>query len=760
MEKNDFSAPRRKIRLTGERFVSLFAVSRDGGISKSPPDASKGLSRLISAAKKAGAEYHREPLTLSRKTDRFDFEIAFSCAGFFKSGDAFTVDSLCVGDFEDPASADPTPFAEARMFAALLCEKHALAGVTLRRIVFDPSCGRMRYSSQSAAAQELRAGLEDALEKASRLFGRVYPTDGRVRFPFSTLRDGQKQLMRDCLEAIKTKTNLLACAPTGIGKTLSFLYPSLRALEAGRTTRVFFLTPKGSVQRQIAQACDRLSAEGPHRAAVLFSRQSACPNGAKRCLGRDCALWPRMSDRLFGAAMELTGSPGSLTRERFSPIAAKHSVCPYELAVYAASLCDVIICDYNFVFDRKAALTGLADGSSVLLTDEAHNLPDRVRDSLSARVSPELNRLLEQAFAPLSEDEAEAVGGLEELFIKNARALDNGADRLSLSPEREAAKLCKKLTRLLRRRGDFDDARLDLYMALRSFVLADADFERGYVRASSDDGGVSLILADPSEHIRESADAFGTAIFFSATLQPEEYFSRVLGSSPADRFVSYPSPFEPSNLLLLCSPLSTEVSRRGASMDRLASLVAAACSENGRYIVFFPSFEYLKSAERLLRLRLPKSRFLVQRRSMTHTERARFISDLENGGGSTVALCVLGGLFAEGVELEGASLDGAVAIGTGMPPPAEEREAAGFFFTQAGLDGKAFSYLLPGFNRVLQAVGRVIRKESDRGFALLLGDRYADASFSGLYPPHWEEPTLCLRPAEIAARIAKFRENA
>ncbi|MBQ9544389.1 MAG: ATP-dependent DNA helicase [Clostridia bacterium] len=759
MEKTFDTASKRKIGLTGERFVSLFAVVKDGGISKSAPDISKALARLISAAKKAGVDYSREPLSLVKETERFVFEIGFSCAGYFEKDGGFTVDSLCPGDFEEPGIFDPTPFFEAKMFAALLCRERNLPGVTLRKIVYDPSCGRMRFFTKNVPASELDAALEAALDKAVRLFGRIYPASGRVKFPFGSLRDGQRQLMEDCFEAIKTRTNLLACAPTGIGKTLSFLYPSLRALEAGRCSRVFFLTPKGSVQRQIAQACDRLSGDGIHRAAVMFSRQSACAAGTPRCIGGACRLWENMSERLFGAAMELAGTPGSLTRERIVSVAAKHAVCPYELALYAASFADVIICDYNFVFDRKAALTSLADSRSVVLTDEAHDLPDRVRDLFSARLDPKLNRLTEQAFTPLTDEEADAVKKIEEHFISNERALDSGADRLSLSPDRDAAKLSKKLMKLIKKRGDFDDAQLDIYMALRAFCAADADFSRGYVRSVSDDGGVSLILADPSEHIREYADSFGTAVFFSATLQPEEYFSKVLGNTAADRFVSYPSPFEPSNLLLIASPLNTSVSHRGASLARLASLVAAACAQNGRYIVFFPSFEYLRSAERLLRLKLPKSRFLVQRSSMNHSERAKFIADLENGGGSTVALCVLGGLFAEGIELENASLDGAVAVGTGMPPPAEEREAAGFYFSHSGLDGKAFSYLLPGFNRVLQAVGRVIRRESDRGFALLLGDRYADGAFSGLYPPHWEEPVLCLKPDEIAARIKAFREG-
>lgn len=749
---------KRTLRLTGEGFVSLFCRDFDSP-ARDPALTEKALSRIRSAAKKAGIEYRiPEALELEVDCGGTVLTASVSCSGIYCGEGGTVIDGIAVHWGAYPVSSGGSAHTEARLYAALYCRSSGEESVTLRKIYYCGSNGSVKIFSEKVSAGTLEEELYAACGRVKLAVPRVRREGAAVRFPFSALREGQRELMEDCYRAIRRKTDLLACAPTGTGKTLSFLYPGLKALEKGRISRVIFVTPRGSVQRQIAAAassCDPGRAFG--QPLILFSRQSACPQGAERCLRDKCPLFCGMGSRIYAALLELIGSDGVLDRETVSSCAARHGVCPYELAMSAARLCGVIVGDYNFVFDPVASLDFLADSRTLVLCDEAHGLPDRISGALSAVVDGDVLNKIREVFDPLTPGELKAAEDLEAVFAANRARLADGGDRFFREPSQEALKASDALLRLLRLRPEPTPEMTELTGSLRAFARAHAAFSRGYVRAITQSGGEALILADPSDFIRSARDAFGSAVYFSATLLPEEYYSRVLGMKPSDEFVSYPSPFDPSNFLIMLSPLKTSISGRGASLNRLGSLVAAACSKPGRYIVFFPSFEYLNSAEKHLKLRLPAARIISQKPVMSGAERRAFLRRLEESRGTGIALCVLGGLFAEGVELSGASLDGVVIVGTGMPPPSEDREAAGFYFEDAGLDGKAYSYALPGFNRVLQAVGRVIRKDDDVGFALLCDDRYLDGGISQLFAPHWDEPVICPDASDVRRALMRFR---
>ncbi len=747
---------RKSFSFSGEEFAAFFCPPEDRFCAPSPSAAL--LQRAQNKFKNAmeGKEnFSFSPLVNYRaQSGGIALELDLTCHGAEKQGD-----SLCLwGLFFAPR--DPLREAACRLACAVLCRKRNLHQITLKKALFDPLSGRLSFGEQVLSREELNAFLDAALLRAFRLLQAVCPQEGTLRFPYPSLREGQRELMEECYAALREKRSLMVCAPTGLGKTLSFLYPALKGVEKGRASRVLFLTPKGSTQRQIARAAQTLnSSPRVHRCIVLFARRSACVSGG-RCLKENCPLSRGSGERLEGALTALFSRYDCLFPAHLRTVAEEFSLCPFFLSQMAARLCDVVVGDYNFVFDPKARLDTLADGKALLLVDEAHNLPDRVSQSLSFALTPELCQALRERFPQASPRAQEAFALLEQGFARRRKRLSLGGDAFSLRPPVKTAKACRLLFSALRPLWNGEDEEAgELLYALRGFASACQAFERGYVCSVGEDGSLTLCLADPSSHIRQSTEGFLSAVYFSATLLPQEYFFSALGGTQKDRFFEAASPFDPSRLLICKCPVNTTLSHRGESLRPLTKLFAAACKGQSRVLAFFPSFEYLQRAESALGAFLPGVTLLSQRPGMKDEERRAFLARMDQGDGekTLLGLCVLGGLFAEGVELEHRGLDGVIVVGTGMAPPSPEKEAATLYYTENGRDGKAYSYALPGFHKVLQAAGRVIRKEEDRGFVILCDKRYADGSFDSLFPAHWNEGVVCATPGELSEALRRFR---
>ena len=554
--------------------------------------------------------------------------------------------------------------------------------------------------------------------------------------------------MDACYDTIKAKRKLFVCAPTGMGKTLTFLYPALKAVEKARAKRVIFVTPKGSTQAQVQKSAKALCQGAV--SIILPSKQSLCYRSAKRC--------EQCSSGKLGEALLSLFSISQITPAHILKTAKAFLVCPNALARLASQLSDLIICDYNFLFDPKAKLDFFCDKESVLLIDEAHNVPDRVSACLSADISPEDLDRLQMLFTP-TETSRKLIGELKERFESEALAMENGKDNLSSENADYEAELCNKLFIELYYRDIFSEPeKAELLYRFKAFYNVNKLFSQGYVKCLLPDGGIKLCLADTSEHVRACCNEFGSAVFFSATLIPEEYYTLALGAAPCDGFIYGTSPFDPENLGLFAFPLNTALSCRGQSMISLCKVIKASTAHRGRYIAFFPSFEYLYSAKTAISSFLKNLKVIVQEKTMSPQARQDFFQALSQGdpNRSVLALCVLGGLFSEGIELPDSSLDGVIIVGSGMIPPSPEREAVCFYYNENDFDGKAFAYTLPGFNKILQAVGRVLRKESDRGIAVLCDRRFADGSFDPLFPDHIPLPKLCQTPNELLSEVRRF----
>lgn len=615
------------------------------------------------------------------------------------------------------------------------------------------------------------------------------------RFPFSSVREGQGELMGAVYRTLKGGKRLFAQAPTGTGKTISTLYPAIRALAEGRCERIFYLTAKASTGNEAFSAAKRLFSSGAtFRACAITAKEKACANSAARASGAlssfcspdECPFAKGYYERLPFALADLVMSRAGYTPEVIAEAAQKHTVCPYELSLDLSEYCDLIVCDYNYVFDPAVFLRRYFDpeaceNDSVFLIDEAHNLPDRVRDMYSCELSENrIFSLLDAAKECESEGLLPLISALNELLkgFLALKALCRDSLRMTSAGEmgfyidraplphldeyiEKAVIAMSRLRHKLRGHPLFPRlsallAELKKYLRIMNFF--DGRFV-SYVEIRGGDTRVRVFCVDPSEVIGERLSLARASVLFSATLTPIDYFISLCGGGKDSETLDLPSPFRKENL---CIAAVDSISIRSDDRDertyrRVATFIAATVSARaGNYICYFPSYEFLEKTLEAFRKKYPKVRTVVQTRGMDRREREDFLSAFKaDSGVLRVGFCVLGGSFSEGVDLPGSRLIGSIVVGTGIPSLSNERNILAEYYEQrepgCGFD---YAYAYPGMNRVLQAAGRVIRREDDRGIVVLIDDRYSEPGYVRMFPAAWENIRFT-GDAKSLAEIAK-----
>ena len=605
-----------------------------------------------------------------------------------------------------------------------------------------------------------------ALPEAERVTVRL-PSLKALRFPYPSVRDGQADFIHASYRNIARGTTLIATAPTGTGKTVSALYPALRALGDSLVNKVFYFTPKTTAAAAARDCLCDMGKSATIRAVMLRAKESCCKNGLI-CRRSPSSCKNSRANRLADAVMALYRLEKTVVdytdAERVS---SELSVCPYELLLSYSEICDVIICDLNYLFDpvvyiRRYFTEG---GRFAFLVDEAHNLPERAREMYSAELSTE--ELIAFRDNPLLSDSLRATLcksalALEELFspylTDNTRREKDGtlisAAHLSEPPselygivEHLSDTLDKGLLYALSARDEEAGERISVLRTLvykvkkLSRTLSDFDFAyKLFLFGRNEQIRIKLFCIDTGAQIRRRIALGHGAVFFSATLSPADYYKSTLGADSAAELLVLPSPFAPEQLCVsIMDKISTRYSERVRTLPAVARTVAATLSaKRGNYMVFCPSFEYAEALHAEFSKKYPKIRSLLQKRNMSPSEREAFISEFEEHSPSyLVGFCVTGGVYSEGVDLVGESLIGAVIVGIGMPAVSFEREAMCEYYDERYDEGKLFAYVYPGMNRVLQAAGRVIRTENDRGVIVLIDDRFDDPVYKKIIPDLW-----------------------
>ncbi len=625
-----------------------------------------------------------------------------------------------------------------------------------------------------------------------------------LKFPYRHLREGQRDFMEMALLQMRKHRALLVEAPTGIGKTIASLYPAIKALGRQIHQRIFYLTAKRSTSVVARHTVERLTEEGlVLRHLQMTAKEQLCLAPQVYCEAQLCPYAQHYYERSRLALHEGLLSL-ALNESIIRQLAQKYRCCPFELQLDLAAYCDLIIGDYNYAFDPRIKLDRFFSEDPLphcLLIDEAHNLPDRSRDMYSQQICEKQILALHQKIQETRPDLADLstlLAPLEPLrqildqgqtptenlsFTQEEASFMQGIEYLvpgflsSKHPPQTLIQFWRESCSFLRALIDeIDDLTLQkdlkaLYFDLLFFLrLADSlwhDAFRFLLRWEENEEGHALVLQilclDASDFIVSTYYPRHSAIFFSATLSPMSWFQRNLCGRDRDRAAEeliLDSPFPRENrLVILHHGIATEFRERQQSLPQLAkSILLAAKAARGNCLVFFPSYAYLQQCLQLCRLALEKQGLtcLIQKRDMKQQEQAKFLAHFKQTAKPVIAFAVLGGSFSEGIDLVGEQLKAVVVVGTGLPGLSLERDLLRFHYDEEGEDGFAFAYRYPGLIRVLQAAGRLIRSEHDRGFIILIDRRYESEAYAELLPSSWWLET-CPDQKKLAALLQENR---
>lgn len=594
----------------------------------------------------------------------------------------------------------------------------------------------------------------------------------KLKFPYSIYRKGQRELAVAVYRTIKEGKKLFAQAPTGIGKTISTLFPSVKAVGEGHASKIFYLTAR-TTTRQAAEEAFSVMRESNlmFRTITLTAKDKICFKKGAACSPEQCEYARGHFDRVNNAIFDILKNEDNFSRKVVEEYSEKHRVCPFEYSLDLALHADCIICDYNYVFDPRVYLKRFflnTNGDYAFLIDEAHNLVDRSREMFSAELRKSSFLKLKKVMKTKDTGIYKALSKINTFMIGLRKECQ---DEGFIVKEDEIKELYKKLKSLIKESEDWlskhhgseeHEQLLELYFDSLAFIRISELFDEHYVNfieIVNSEVRVRLFCLDPSYLLREAFKRAKTAVLFSATLSPLGYFRDILGGSVDDYMIKLPSPFDSKNLyLLIVDNVSTRYKKRESSYDRIAGIIESSVSQkNGNYMVYFPSYRYMDEVYSRFTGRCPGLDTIVQKGTMSEEERDAFL-DLFQPGKSIglVGFGVLGGVFSEGIDLKGDRLIGVIIVGVGLPQVNPEQDIIMKYYEKKNSMGFEYAYMYPGMNKVLQAAGRVIRSESDTGVVILIDERYSQQDYKGLFPDYWSHNIKVRKSSELEDSLKKF----
>lgn len=593
-----------------------------------------------------------------------------------------------------------------------------------------------------------------------------------MQFPYGEYRAGQRKLAAAVYTAMRDNFIMLAEAPTGVGKTISTLFPTLKAMSEDRIDKIFYLTAK-TVARTVAEdaAKHMRQSGGRLKTVTLTAKDKICFTTEKKCNPEDCSYAKGHYDRINEALIDAFHTQDHMDREAIIFYAEKHRVCPFEYSFDIASYSDLIIGDYNYVFDPIVKMQRFfmeVTERYAFLVDEGHNLPSRARDMYSAQIVRDQVLQLRRAFPPKSAPYKE-LGKLNKSLSEVFKGLETEALTYR-TEELPSSRICSQVRKSFETAvtylADTEGFELqreegELLASYYRFDHLSELFNEGYVWMTTTEGSgtARLMCIDPSELLKECyKDSVGTVIF-SATMAPYDYYEEILGLQGCKKLI-LDSPFPKENrAMLLGSGIDTRLRARAQSYDKICHYIEAFVEDRiSNYLVFFPSYEYMRIVgEKLEEIKEASQHnwsIAPQKPGMTEAEKVSYLEFFERDCSQTViGLAVLGGSFSEGIDLVGNRLEGVALVGFGTPFVSAENSIIQQYYEGRGKDGYTYAFVYPSINKVVQAVGRLIRTETDRGMILLMDDRYVSPSFRQWLPVNWHIERM--RTPEAVAKYHK-----
>ena len=760
--------------------------NRTGG-GQDPENMQMGSRIHRKIQRQMGSDYQAEvPLKTEIVCDGFTLKIEGRADGLIHTKEQVMVDEIKgvlreLDRVQEPAGIH---LAQAKCYASMVAEQEGADEIGVQMTYCQMETEEVKRFQYSYRSNELKVWFDEVIRQYEKWAkfqiewrkARNASVKG-IEFPFP-YRKGQRDLAVSVYRTILRKKKLFIQAPTGVGKTISTVFPAVKAVGEELGEKIFYLTAKTITRTVAEQAFETLREQNlKFKVITLTAKEKICFCEETSCNPDDCPYAKGHFDRVNDAVYELLMREDVMSREVLEAQARKHKVCPFEMALDVSTWVDGVICDYNYVFDPDARLRRFfAEGGAggyLFLIDEAHNLVERGRQMYSAELCKEdflAVKKLVKGEAPRFAKRLEACNKILLAMKKeceNYKVLDNishfGIQLMNVLSEAD---------RYLEECVDKEvrETVLDFYFQVRSFLnIYDGLDENYVVYTEYQENGrfvLKLFCVNPAANLQKCLDKGNSAVFFSATLLPIQYYKRLLSTEKDNYAVYIDSSFDTKKRLLMNGvDVSTRYTMRSREMyQRYATYIFRVVkAKMGNYLIFFPSYQFMEDVyqefTQLLASDEEEMELVIQQKHMDEEERENFLRAFEMGREkSLIGFGVLGGIFSEGIDLTNEKLIGTLIIGTGLPQVCNEREILKSYFDQKGLYGFDYAYRYPGMNKVLQAAGRVIRTEDDRGVILLLDERFQREKGKEIFPKEWADCERC-RLDIVEEKIRLFWEK-
>lgn len=731
-----------------------------------------------------GNEYQAEvPLSLVVEGDLYELTVEGRADGIFTEDGKCFVDEIKgmyrkVELFEKPVFVHR---AQAMCYAYIFALQNNMETIGIQMTYCNLETEQTKYFREGFSFEEIKKWFDDLMEEYGKwatfqceMKNQRQASIKELNFPFE-YRPGQKKLVSDVYRTIMRQKLLFMQAPTGVGKTISTIFPAVKAVGEELADRIFYLTAK-TITATVAKETFALLEKNGYRAKTIqiTAKEKLCPCDEMECNPVTCPYAKGHFDRVNDAVFDLLHRCEMIERDDILSQADRYTVCPFELCLDTASWCDNIICDYNYVFDPNVYLKRFFQegikGDYIFLIDEAHNMVERSRQMYSAQIYKEDFLTVKRIMKEHSRSIEKALEKCNKILLGMKRECENYTvyDTFG-NMVFSFMRLMTLLDEFLQKANEFPGKKdvMDFYFELRNFLNIYDLVDEHYVMYSEleADGRfmLKLFCVDPSLNIQKRLDKGKSAVFFSATFLPVNYYKSLLSTKKDNYAIYADSTFDSKKrLLAMATDVSTRYTRRSRSeYERIAGYINAVVTQKtGNYMVFFPSYKMMNDvADIYCEKYADETELMLQKNNMSEAEREEFLDRFsEESDRTLVAFGIMGGIFGEGIDLKNDRLIGAIVVGTGLPQISNERTILKDYYDAENGCGFDYAFRYPGINKVLQAAGRVIRTTEDTGVILLLDERFWQREYDLLYPREWSDRKPC-NIANVGKLVADFWEQ-
>ena len=779
-----------KVRISVRNLVEFILRSGDLDNSRGSSGDKEAMlkgGRLHRKIQRSMKGNYQAEVSLKRESEYEDviIQVEGRADGIFTEDGEFWIDEIkgTYGNLQAMEVPVPVHRAQAMCYGWIYGEKEGLSQIGIQMTYSHLDTEDTRRFREIFSMEELKKWYQELLDAYHKWIAyslswkkerNASMTDLQFPFPY---REGQREIVSGVYHTVSSKKTLFVQAPTGVGKTMSAIFPSVRAIGEGKGETLFYLTAKTITGTVAWEAFHTLRENGlKFKVTAITAKEKLCFLDSPECTPEKCPYAKGHFDRVNDAVYELWTTEEVYSREVIRAHAEKWQVCPFEMCLDLSVWVDGVICDYNYAFDPNVHLKRFfgenISGDYIFLIDEAHNLVERGREMYSAEISrqtlftlrkkirkhfPKLARALDKASRQMLELEEDLKASQNPYqVLSNPGVLP--VTLLTISGELEEILEEKNLEEELRKEI------LEFYFVVRDFLNVSELVDENYVVYTEcfgeNDFRLRLFCVNPAANLSEYLKKGRSAVFFSATLFPMLYYRELLTTETDAYGIYVQSPFSAKNRrILIGSDVSSRYTRRNHTEYRKIAEYISRCvwQRQGNYMVFFPSYRLMEDVYQVYEEEFSVDwvRCIRQNSDMTEREREEFLEEFQSREGTLVGFCVLGGIFSEGVDLTGESLIGAIIVGTGLPQIGSEREILKEYYDRKKQSGFDYAYRYPGMNKVLQAAGRVIRTKEDRGVILLLDDRFLGRDYGEIFPREWKDRSSC-RLNTVEEAVSRF----